>query len=111
MTTVGVLNNDPLSEANKYYGEPEVEELPRVLKMCDRLCSISFLVIGIISIVLAGVGFAAFGGHQGWWSIGGLTNLSQFGSIAMMLAPVLGGIEFLIYGTIGLITDKSVYLW
>lgn len=64
---------------------------------------IVFMVLGVGAFGVAGVGLAAFGGSQNWWSLGALTNLPQVYSIVMMSVGGGGGILLLSSGIIGLV--------
>jgi hypothetical protein len=65
------------------------------------------IIVGIGGLGVAGVGFASFGAHKGWWAAGALSNLSQIDAIIMMAAGGAGGIVLLIIGIVGTVKNGT----
>ncbi|MCP5470374.1 MAG: hypothetical protein H7A36_07725 [Chlamydiales bacterium] len=61
------------------------------------------LALGILGMVMAAVGFAAFGGQKGWWSSGGLSNLSQTSAITMTSIGSGSALVFLIPSIVAMV--------
>ncbi len=69
-------------------------------------CAI-LIIVGIGSLVAAGVGIGALGAQQGWWAAGSLSHLNQVHAIILMSAGGGGGIAFLIIGIVVSVKRKS----
>ena len=58
------------------------------------------IILGIGGLAIAGAGLAVFGGHQGFWHAGALSQLSQVNGLILMGAGGAGGLISLVLGSL-----------